>query len=307
MIQELRPADYQVSLDVQGLLKSTVWPLWAKTPRRYGFHRSREQADWFYTYKLPANDLKNTKIPVVERFLDFARALGALVDEPEFILPPVSVASRQKVAALLADTNPDLPLVVLAPFTRWESKHWPSGYWVEILAELVNQPVRVAIVGAPGDLSATAAMLAQLPQSADSAEGSRVLNWVGQTDWPDLYALFQQTRLVIGLDSGPLHIANAVGVPEIIGLYGPTAVGRTGPLGAQHSALSTALPCQPCHERHCPLKTNACMQQLTPVVVLAMARQHLLKPVISSTHNPVGNPVGHRGHLRVVKPDAGQA
>ncbi len=296
LLQELRQADYQVSLDVQGLLKSALWPFWVKIPRRFGFRQTREFADWLYTDKLPYHDFKNPKMPVIERFLDFARVLGASVDEPSFTVPPVSEGSRQKVAALLSDTNTTWPLVVLAPFTRWESKHWRPDYWVEILSELLNQPVRVAILGAPSDRQATEAMLAQLPHAV---AGHQVMNWVGQTDWPDLYALFEQTRLLIGLDSAPLHIANAVGVPEIIGLYGPTAVGRTGPIGRQHSALSTALSCQPCHERHCPLKTQACMQQLTPVVVLAMVRQHLLKPDVSK---PV-----QKGNLRVVRPDAGRA
>lgn len=275
-LHELRQADYEISLDVQGLLKSAVWPALAKIPRRYGFHKTREMGDRFYTDKLPYHDLKNTNIPVVERFLDFARVLGAPVESPEFVIPPVRETSRQKVAELLAGTHPELPLVVLAPFTRWESKHWRDEYWVQILAELLHMPVRIAILGAPGDENATEAILSQLPDPADAA---RILNWVGKTDWPDLYALFQQTSLMIGLDSGPLHIANAVGVPEIIGLYGPTAAGRTGPLGSAHTTLSTALSCQPCYEHHCPLKTHACMQQLTPVVVLAMVRKHLLQPM----------------------------
>ena len=91
----------------------------------------------------------------------------------------------------------------------------------------------------------------------------------------DLYALFQRTRLLIGLDSAPLHIADAVGIPEIIGLYGPTAPGRTGPMGEKHTILSTALSCQPCFERDCPIKTHACMTQLTPEIVLGMVRQAL--------------------------------
>jgi lipopolysaccharide heptosyltransferase I len=276
LLKELQQADYQVSLDVQGLLKSAVWPALAKIPHRYGFRKTRELGDWFYTHKLPYHDLKNTHIPVTERFLDFAHVLGAAVEAPEFIIPPVAEASRQKVDALLAGTHPELPLIVLAPFTRWESKHWREDAWLQVLAELLHMPVRIALIGAPGDERATLALLAQLPNSADA---ERILNWVGKTDWPDLYALFQRTRLMIGLDSGPLHIANAVGVPEIIGLYGPTAAGRTGPLGTAHTTLSTALSCQPCYKHQCPLKTHACMQQLTPVAVLAMVRKHLLQPM----------------------------
>lgn len=282
LLREIKLANYDVSLDVQGLMKSAIWPFLAKIPRRYGFHKTREFGDWFYTDKLPYHDLKDTKTPVVERFLDFARALNCSVGEPEFVIPPVSPAARQKVETLLAASHPELPLVVVAPFTRWESKHWLAEYWVQLLAELSTLPVRVAILGAPTDAPAAEALLAQLP-----AEASRhqFLNLVGRTDWPDLYALFQQTRLLVGLDSGPLHIANAVGVPDIIGLYGPTAAGRTGPIGERHTTLSTALACQPCHASECPIKTHDCMRQLTPVAVMALVRQYLDFP-LSATIGP---------------------
>jgi len=272
LIAEIRQADYQVSLDVQGLFKSAVWPFLAKIPRRLGYLKSRELSDRFYTEKLPGYDFKDAVTPVVEQFLDFARALNCTVVAPEFAIPPISEASRQKVAGLLAGANPEWPLVALAPFTRWDSKHWLPEYWVQLLTELVQLPVNIVIIGAPGDESATQAMLNPLPEK-EAAQ--RIVNLVGRTDWPDLYALFQRTRLLIGLDSGPLHIANAVGVPEIIGLFGPTAAGRTGPIGPQHTTLTTTLSCQPCHAHQCPIKTHDCMRQLTPLAVMTIVRQHL--------------------------------
>jgi heptosyltransferase-1 len=276
LLRELRQANYQVSLDVQGLLKSAIWPAWVKIPRRMGFKGTREFADIWYTDKLPYHDFKDTKTPVVERFLDFARALNCPVGQPEFAVPPVKEESRQKITRLLGENSPiDGPLVVVAPFTRWESKHWPAEAWAQLFAELAQLPIRIAILGAPGDEKATSELLAQVPMPHPD---SRILNLVGKTDWPDLFALFQQTRLLIGLDSGPLHIANAVGIPEIIGIYGPTAVGRTGPIGTQHTALSTALACQPCHAHVCPLKTHDCMRQLTPAMVIALVRRHLGMP-----------------------------
>ncbi len=271
-VQSVRNEGYHISFDVQGLLKSAIWPVWAKIPRRYGFKATRESADVFYTDKLPPMVIRDGKTPAVERYLDFARVVGIPVEAPEFVVSPVSDAAIQKVDGLLGDENSDLPLVVLAPFTRWPSKHWEPDYWAKLLAQLQQLQVRVAILGAPADLSATQAMLAPL---GELARAGRVLNLVGKTDWPDLFALFLRTRLLIGLDSAPLHIADAVGIPEIIGLYGPTAPGRTGPIGRQHTTLTTALACQPCFERVCPIKTHACMKQLTPEVVLGIVRRTL--------------------------------
>src|SRR5690348_16136371 len=89
--------------------------------------------------------------------------------------------------------------------------------------------------------------------------------------------------ILIGPDSAPLHIANALasqpdagGKPRILGLYGPTAPGRTGPVGAQHRTLQTALPCQPCFKGRCRLLSPdeahleaPCLQALEPKDVLA--------------------------------------
>lgn len=275
LVREIREAGYQLSFDVQGLLKSALWPVWAKIPVRFGYQGTRENADWFYTHKLSPMVIRDVKTPAIQRYLDFARAIGCPVEAPEFILPPVSPFVQQKVHALLAsDAETEAPWVVLAPFTRWPSKHWPLSYWEELLPALLDLPIRLAILGAPSDEGKVSDWLQALPQS----ERHRVVNLVGKTDWPDLYALFQKTRLLIGLDSAPLHIADAVGVPEIIGLYGPTAPGRTGPIGSRHAVLSTALTCQPCFSRNCAIKTHDCMRQLTPQIVLGMVRKMLSLP-----------------------------
>lgn len=280
LIRELKAAQYRVSFDVQGLLKSAVWPFLAKIPNRYGFKATRENADVFYNHKLPPMIIRDSNTPAVERYLDFARTIGMEVIRPEFEPPPFTEASRQKVAALLDGEDDAQPLLVLAPFTRWPSKHWEPEYWVSLIRQLLALNVRLAILGSPADVVATDAILSALPA------GGRVFNLVGKTDWPDLYALFRQTRLLIGLDSAPLHIADAVGQTEIIGLYGPTAPGRTGPTGERHMTLTTALSCQPCFERVCPIKTHDCMKQLTPEVVMAMVRKALGYPTATEAHFP---------------------
>lgn len=264
----IRAANYQLAFDVQGLLKSAVWPFLARIPLRLGYQATRENADWFYNRKLAPMMIRDAGTPAVQRYLDFARAIGCEVERPCFELPPISPEVTAKVAGLLAELPcPEWPLVVLAPFTRWPSKHWPLDYWQQLLPELLRLNVGVAILGAAIDQEATAGLLA-----AAGNEKDRVLNWVGRTDWPDLYALFQQTRLLIGLDSAPLHIADAVGVPEVIGIYGPTAPGRTGPVGDKSAVLVTQLSCQPCYEHHCPIQTHDCMRLLTPEQVLARAK-----------------------------------
>ena len=277
-VQTLRAAEYQVSFDVQGLLKSAVWPWLANIPHRLGYKATREQADRFYTHKLPPMLIRDASTPAVQRYLDFARAIGCEVEQPGFTLPLVEPDSLSKIGALLAPLpRPDWPLVVLAPFTRWASKHWPLDYWAQLLPALLRLPVRIVILGAPADQAATETMIGAVTEETD-----RVLNLVGRTDWPDLYVLFQQTRLVIGLDSAPLHVANAVGVPELLGIYGPTAPGRTGPIGPKAAVMATRLSCQPCYAHQCPIQTHDCMREITSEQVLAKVKTILNPGAVSS-------------------------
>ncbi len=262
-VQTLKQEGYTVSLDVQGLLKSAILPFLAGISQRYGFDRTRESAAVFYTHKLPPMNLRDAQTPAVERYLDFARALGSPVDKPSFVLPTASDRAEQKMAGLFP-TPAKHPIVVLAPFTRWASKHWVPTYWTRLINGLQAKNLQVVMLGAPADQVAAQAILSALPASSRDA----VLNLVGQTDWPDLYALWPRVALLIGPDSAPLHMANAAGVP-VIGLFGPTAPGRTGPIGDWQWTLATTLDCQPCFAHDCPLKTNSCMHQLPPERVLA--------------------------------------
>ncbi|WP_373532893.1 glycosyltransferase family 9 protein [Vampirovibrio sp.] len=268
-IGEIQEAGYHISFDVQGLLKSALWPVLSNIPIRYGFKATREFADLLYNRHLPPMSIRDAHTPAVQSYLGFARAIGCPVEPPEFVLSPVQPLTAQKVEDLLAGlAHPEWPLVVLAPFTRWPSKHWPLNYWQTLVPELLKLKVRVLMLGAPSNRADADEMVA-------NANPDRLANWVGQTDWPDLYALFPRTCLLIGLDSAPLHVADAVNGPTIIGLYGPTAPGRTGPVGVDHTVLSTALSCQPCFERHCPIQTHACMTQLTPEIILGVVKQTL--------------------------------
>jgi ADP-heptose:LPS heptosyltransferase len=104
---------------------------------------------------------------------------------------------------------------------------------------------------------------------------------VGETTIGQLAALFSRCGLVVGGDSGPLHLAAAVGTPTVR-LYGPTDVREFGPWppGSKQIALAAGLPCQPCRNLVAPpcgaAETPACMQALTPDAVLAAAGNLLL-------------------------------
>ena len=269
LILDLKAQHYEVSLDAQGLFKSALWPFLAGVPHRLGFGKTRENADIFYTHRLPPRNIRDRHCFAADQCLNLARALGCKIEQPEFGNLPASPMAQAKIEQLLTDADTSKPLVALAPFTRWASKHWQMDDWSILMQGLLNLNTQLVIIGAKTDASQVEALLSKLPT------GHGILNLAGQTDWTDLYALYSGTRLMIGLDSGPLHIANAVGVPDIIGIYGPTPAGRTGPIGSQHTVFETQLPCQPCFARHCSIKTHDCMKQIRPEQVLEAAARYL--------------------------------
>ncbi len=271
LLQELKQTKYQASLDVQGLFKSAIWPWLAGIPERFGNDQAREQASFFYNRKLPPHEMMVTTIPAVQKFLEFATVFGdPTLPAIEFALPPVSPQVQEKVAGLLQPLKAGQPVVALAPATRWTSKHWPVRYWQQVLAQLQRQGCQILMLGSKQD----APLIQEMLLGLTSWDG--VLDLSGKTGWTDLYALFEYVDILIGPDSAPLHIANAVGHPKIIGLFGPTAPGRTGPLGPQHRTAQTTLSCQPCFKKTCPLKTQACMEMLLPEQVLTLVEQQLM-------------------------------
>lgn len=269
LVSEIRAERYQISLDVQGLLKSAIWPFLAAIPQRYGFDQTREQAALLYNQKRPPHELHNPDISAVSKYLEFAQALGCPPEylEPAFVTPPVGEAASQNVSVLLSEFASPQPLVILAPATIWLSKHWTVAHWQTLIEQLKALPVNVGVIGSQSDQT--------LIQTLLKTSGQSVKNWCGRTSLTDLYALFAQSAVVVGPDSAPLHIANATQTPVVIGLFGPTGPKRTGPVlapgGPIHQTLFTQLSCQPCFERVCPLSGDAhmaCMRQLTPDSVL---------------------------------------
>ena len=155
--------------------------------------------------------------------------------------------------------------VGLAPGARWATKRWPAERFSEVGNRLSARGHAVVLIGGPGDgpeLDAVRAGL-DVPPILDT----RTLPISGLID-----AVGELEVLVAG-DSGPVHIASALGVPAVA-LFGPTTPLRWGPGGAQHRVVTRALPCSPCSNHgsaRCPLGTHACLLEIGAEEVAAAA------------------------------------
>jgi len=266
-VDEVRAVGYDVAIDAQGLFKTALLPVLAGIKRRIGYQHGREFSTIFYTeQQVRRGAYFDPAIFHLEHMAKLARSIGAPELRYSVQPPAISEAARQRISVLLDHAfGAEAPLVAISPATQWSSKHWPEEHWIELLSRLLTDTdLNVIFQGAPGDSALTQPIVQAIPR--ELVRG-RVVDLCGKVPIADMYALYERVQAAVGPDSAPLHVAGAVGVPVLIGIYGPTGYRRTPPIGSpQIHLLSTEgrLPCQPCHKRVCPLGTTECMLRIQP-------------------------------------------
>ena len=239
--RRLRTRRYDASLDLQGLFKSAaiVWNAGAKL--RIGTANMREGA---HLVSRPVRGA-HAEGHIVERYLDVARALGCRVGEVRF---PVSISDRDRMAAdtLLAreGVQEGRPFVAFAVGANWPNKRWPVEHFAALADRLYHAHYVPVLVGG-GRLDATLA--------EDILRASEIppVNLVGRTNLKQLAHVFTRAALVLGGDTGPVHLAAGLRVPTVM-LMGPTDANRNGPYGQLQNAIEVDRPCRGCWKRACP-------------------------------------------------------
>lgn len=211
---------------------------------------------------------------VTRQALAVAAHLTGKSPEDSFGVPPLRFvttdAERAWAAAWYgAQLAPTEHLVVIHPGAGGQAKHWPADRWAAAGDALAARGWRVLLTGSPDEaplVRRIAAMMHHPP-----------LTLVGETSLGQLAALFAHASLVIGVDSGPLHLAVSQGTPTLH-LFGPSDPGRFGPWGApdRHRVIRAGLPCSPCHVlTHCPRGTIGpeCMLAIRVEDVVAAAER----------------------------------
>jgi lipopolysaccharide heptosyltransferase I len=250
--RRLRAGNFDLVIDLQGLFRSG-WMAWkTRAPIRIGFSNARELAPIFYTHKV---DVGTTEQHAIDRYLSITEALGCGRGPVEFIFP-TDDADRAAVRGMLPEPT---RYAVLLPGTNWLTKRWP----VESFAALVD-PLRerfgleTVVAGAAGD-KALAAKIGGI-------------DLTGRTSLRQLAALLEGADLVIANDSGPMHIAAALGRP-LVAIFGPTNPVRTGPYHRLDTVVRMDIICSPCYSRYC--SHRSCLRWLGIVEVLAAAERQL--------------------------------
>ena len=198
-------------MDFQGLLKSALVAATAQPLRIFGFDSSqvRERAAAvFYRYRI-----SSSAVHVVDRNLDLAAAAGARGGSPKFPLPPGKPEGEL----------PSEGFVLASPLAGWGSKQWPMAHY-RALASLLQSRMGLPLV-------------LNGPPNAPFADIAPAI--AHYSALPGLIHATRQAAAIVGVDSGPLHLAAALAKPGVA-IFGPTDPARNGPYGNSLRVLRSA-------------------------------------------------------------------
>ena len=210
----------------------------------------------------------NTGIHEVDRYLRVLRLLN--INNPSSFLEFWHTDTNRRFVEDLLRTKgvlPDDRLIALNLGTTWTTKRWDIVNFSDVIRQVTHltPEIKVVLTGSSEEQELAKA----LPTSLS------VINLIGKTDILQLGALLERCEVCLTCDSGPMHIAAAVGTPTVT-LFGPTSPMRHQPYGTGHTVIEKSVSCRPCYKRMCHRHDapNLCMKEIgTAEVVKALEMQ----------------------------------
>lgn len=275
---ELRRRQFDLVIDLQGLLRTGLMCLATCAPVRVGFANAREGSRYAYTHKVRVTDA--FRIHAVDRYWRVAEFLGA-GDVPKRFHVPLD-ANEVEAARRDLDELPR-PWVAVAVGAKWLTKRWQAAHFAELLGRAQGRFGGTALFVGTADDTATSLEVARAgedPSPNPLSRGERGLqtppslagkgagglglcarDFTGKTSLPRLAALLSQCDVMLGNDTGPLHLAAALGVP-CVAPYTCTRVALHGPYTSMTGGVETRVPCGGSYVKTCG--NMVCMPELTP-------------------------------------------
>jgi len=279
---ELRRARYDLIVDMHGQFRTAFFTLAAGAPVRIGFDRPRpevwhaserrfpldaykhawkgaREASWIaYTHRIPVPTLD---VHAVDRYLTVGPMLG-LDDGPADFSFPVPADATERVDALLSanGTAPGDGILLCAPGTNWETKHWSAERFAEVARHFLARGWRMVLIGSQRERAVCAGVAAAAPGTIDLC---------GATSLTELAALVRRSSGAITNDSGPMHMAVALDRP-VVSVFGPTDALWIGPYRRPDAVLRADLACAPCYLRQLRdcRHSHACMGEISAADVI---------------------------------------
>jgi heptosyltransferase-1 len=223
--RELRASQYELTVDFQGAVRTALMARWTGAEACIGLERPREHAaSLFYTHTLETQGRH-----VIEQNVALAAAIAGVpaeVPAVEFPVDPLAEESCERRLRLHGVRQ----FAILNPGAGWEGKQWPPERYGEVARGVAGMGLRCLLNFGPGEEE-----LARTAAAASAGAAEAVPSSVSE-----LIAFSRRAQLFIGGDTGPMHLAAALGVP-VVALFGPTSPARNGPYGTRSIVLRSAL------------------------------------------------------------------
>ncbi len=248
-LNDLRRRRFDLVVDLQGLLRSGLMTAVTGARYRLGLYSAREGAALCYTHRVGVRSL--TELHAVDRYWEVAEALG-VGDGPKEFHVPIAAAAQQWANETLHGLPK--PWLVFGVGSRWVTKRWLLEHFTNLARQAQEQFGGTAIFVGTSDESL-------LAEQVQMQLVGPALNLSGQTTIPQLMAILALADVMVANDTGPLHLAAALGRP-VVAPYTCTKVRLTGPYQSANTAIESRVWCQGSYLKRCP--RMECMAELTP-------------------------------------------
>ena len=270
LAKQIEKQKYQACFVLPNSFKSALIPWLANIPLRIGY---RGEMRFGLINVALDNPSKINRPPMVEHYLTLSTLL---VDDEQTestqsnnnqITPHLNVSpsARQSIQSKLQSANTDGSIYVMCPGAEYgPSKRWPTEHFAALAKELIetNLSNQIILIGSQGDHH----LASEITLKAD--QNPHIHNWCGGTSLDEAIALIAVSKAVVSNDSGLMHIAAALKVPQVA-IFGSSDPAHTPPLSDKAKVIWLNLPCSPCHKRECPLGHLKCLKDILPQQVLA--------------------------------------
>jgi len=227
LVRRLRRSKFDVVFDFQGLLRTASLARLSGCKKRFGMANAREFASIFYTHKIP-QDIDC--IHMVDYYLKIIKAAGATELDVEFVFPQNSKAPDSVGRLLASHEVPNDNYAVFVPSSAHRDKCWPAERFAALAEKISSQfGTSIVVTGSASE----AGIIESLKEKANAP----IVSLAGKTSLSELIALLEGARVVISNDTGPGHIAAALGVPIVL-LFGRTNPYRLTPYGRKHCIMA---------------------------------------------------------------------
>lgn len=257
-LKDLKQRQFDLVLDLQGLLRTGIMTTATRAPWRIGIEAAREGSHLAYNLTIPDT---GRLVPAYLKYWRVADALGLGETKRQTDLS-LSEADTNWAKSKLSRQDSRTPILAIHAGAQWITKRWPPESFAAVGAKAIRHfRCNIVLVGTANERPLTNHIEQLLHKFVPTGN---VINLAGETTLKQLAAVLIESDFLLTNDSGPMHLAAALGTP-VTGIFTCTSSLRSGPPGEQHELVSTNVECAGSYQKRCPKRgpqNLCCMEEL---------------------------------------------